>query len=357
MSFLTAILLAGCLQAVALATALLGAKNKGRAEILLGAWMLTFAVDLGCIVLVADGRFRDFPFLLHATTPFAFLYGPFYYSFVRAAASPKARFRARDLLHLAPFAAAFLGFLPFYLMPAADKVALFASSLAAEPSWMMAAQIAARALQGTVYVLLGMKAARTLRSRWMTAFSWSQAAIWAAVWLSLALLPLAPGGSALITSWIWPLGAASVFMLGFLSMRRSRFLPDGTQVRPAEKYGKTKLGAEEAELLVTRVREALEVRKLYLDPDLDLTGFAAGLGARRDQVSQVLNARMGASFSALVNRLRVEEAKRLLLAPEGLGALDIAFRCGFSSKTAFNDSFRRLAGCSPSEFRKKGPDR
>ena len=50
-----------------------------------------------------------------------------------------------------------------------------------------------------------------------------------------------------------------------------------------------------------------------------------------------------------VNRLRLAEAKRLL-ATGTLKVADVAATCGFSSPAAFNNYFRRHAGCSPSAF-------
>ncbi|MCB1157571.1 MAG: AraC family transcriptional regulator, partial [Leptospiraceae bacterium] len=36
--------------------------------------------------------------------------------------------------------------------------------------------------------------------------------------------------------------------------------------------------------------------------------------------------------------------------------LNIAFRCGFNSKSTFNRVFKESFGLSPSEFRKKSPN-
>jgi DNA-binding LacI/PurR family transcriptional regulator len=55
-----------------------------------------------------------------------------------------------------------------------------------------------------------------------------------------------------------------------------------------------------------------------------------------------------------VNRLRLAEAKRLLVAGT-LKVADVAAACGFSSQAAFNNYFRRHAGCSPTAFQKAGP--
>ena len=50
--------------------------------------------------------------------------------------------------------------------------------------------------------------------------------------------------------------------------------------------------------------------------------------------------------------LRIEEAKRLLMT-ESLGMTEIAERCGFTSQSYFNYSFKRLTSLTPSEYRKR----
>ncbi len=50
-----------------------------------------------------------------------------------------------------------------------------------------------------------------------------------------------------------------------------------------------------------------------------------------------------------LNRLRLEEAARLLLQPE-LPVKDIAWRCGFADTSHLSHAFHRHFGCSPSDF-------
>jgi transcriptional regulator GlxA family with amidase domain len=54
-----------------------------------------------------------------------------------------------------------------------------------------------------------------------------------------------------------------------------------------------------------------------------------------------------------VNKLRLAEAKRLLVAGD-MKVADVAAKCGFSSQAAFNNYFRRHGGCSPTAFQQAG---
>ncbi|MGN0624190.1 MAG: helix-turn-helix domain-containing protein [Oscillospiraceae bacterium] len=41
------------------------------------------------------------------------------------------------------------------------------------------------------------------------------------------------------------------------------------------------------------------------------------------------------------------------LAGSKKSVMEIAFECGFSNLSNFNRQFRRIAGCSPTEYRKR----
>jgi AraC-like DNA-binding protein len=62
----------------------------------------------------------------------------------------------------------------------------------------------------------------------------------------------------------------------------------------------------------------------------------------------------GLNFTECLSRVRIEKAKNLLLNPN-LRISEVAFGIGFQSLPHFNRTFRRIAGESPTEYRKKLP--
>jgi AraC-like DNA-binding protein len=62
------------------------------------------------------------------------------------------------------------------------------------------------------------------------------------------------------------------------------------------------------------------------------------------------------NFFNFVNKYRVEEAKLLLLnsKKEHYSILGIANEAGFSSKSAFNTTFKKVTGQTPSDFKNRG---
>lgn len=123
------------------------------------------------------------------------------------------------------------------------------------------------------------------------------------------------------------------------------------------KYAKSALAADQAEALLSRLRRVMEADKPFLENDLALPDLAERIGATPHQLSQVLSLHIGASFFEYINRLRVEAVKTTLARPQAAGRplLEIALECGFGSKTAFNEAFKRVTGMSPSEYRRGLP--
>jgi AraC-like DNA-binding protein len=121
------------------------------------------------------------------------------------------------------------------------------------------------------------------------------------------------------------------------------------------KYAKATLPPDLAAAIEQRLARHVKVDRPYLDCDLTLGDLAAAVGATPHQLSQVLSTRLGLSFFEYVNRLRVEAVKATLTRTPSSARplLEIALECGFGSKSAFNEAFRRATGVSPSAYRRK----
>lgn len=61
----------------------------------------------------------------------------------------------------------------------------------------------------------------------------------------------------------------------------------------------------------------------------------------------------GCTFYQFVNKYRIEEAQRLMTEQPNLKMTDVASQSGFSSRTAFYNTFTRETGISPSEWSAK----
>jgi AraC-like DNA-binding protein len=123
----------------------------------------------------------------------------------------------------------------------------------------------------------------------------------------------------------------------------------------ADRYAKSPL----AEAVRARIRRKLEARlgedAIYKRSDLSLRLLSEALKENPHYVSQVISQELNTSFYELVNRYRIEHAKRLLRESPQESVLSIAMNVGFNSKSAFHTAFRRCTGATPTEFRESVP--
>ena len=95
----------------------------------------------------------------------------------------------------------------------------------------------------------------------------------------------------------------------------------------------------------------MESEKPYLHSDFQLMDLRQVLPLNRSYLSQFINSEYGCSFYHWVNRLRIEEAKRLMREQPELKIQDVADRCGFSSRSVFTQVFTRETGVNPREWK------
>jgi AraC-like DNA-binding protein len=104
--------------------------------------------------------------------------------------------------------------------------------------------------------------------------------------------------------------------------------------------------------LADKVRQG----RLFLDPDLSMEKLTMATGYSRHQISEVLNQYADISFYPFINQFRVEQvcdqmkkaASKTSLS--SFNMLDLSYACGFKSKSAFNDYFRKFTGQTPSQY-------
>jgi AraC-like DNA-binding protein len=113
-----------------------------------------------------------------------------------------------------------------------------------------------------------------------------------------------------------------------------------------------RLPSDEDLALAAAIRDALERRALYSEPELKVADLAAAVGSVEHKVSRAITHGLGErNFNQLVNRYRIEHACRLLLAHPSRSVLEISGECGFASLGPFNRAFKAAMGCVPSAWR------
>ncbi|MBD2843592.1 helix-turn-helix transcriptional regulator [Paenibacillus sp. IB182496] len=101
-----------------------------------------------------------------------------------------------------------------------------------------------------------------------------------------------------------------------------------------------------------RIRPALALIDQRYREQLELADVAAALGMSSSQASRFFTREMGRSFKDYLLRLRLREAKRLLLSTRK-SAAEVCFESGFQSVATFYRLFKSEAGMSPQDYRRE----
>lgn len=106
--------------------------------------------------------------------------------------------------------------------------------------------------------------------------------------------------------------------------------------------------------MIGKLNDLMSRVKLYQDPDLHLDGLADSMGISTRSLSALINGHYEQNFYDFVNDYRVRDAQRQLQDPALKSrTIQRVFQdAGFSSKSTFNNYFKKVTGKTPSEYRK-----
>lgn len=360
------------LMAVALA---LPARSRLRSEAnrCLAGLLLCFAAVIAEALLLQFGGAARWPHAMALTTTLPLLFGPLLWLYLSRLLEP-AQGRRHPLWHGLPWLLALLAWLPYYLQPAAAKLA----------QWQAAQGIAAGVLAFAVLKLLhfavyALAAARLVHAHRAAA---PQELPLRHLWRLLQGLGLGALGVGLQfgleaargrdLAWNADLSAATVlslFVMGLatLALREpltharlaaaespSASLAEATALPPpAPKYGERALGPAQRSDYLARLQRCMDEEQAWRDGELLLDDLAARLAMTAKELSQLVNDSQGAQFQDYLNRFRVAELQRLLRDParRGDSILALGLEAGFNSKSAITRAFKRHVGGTPSAFR------
>ena len=285
---------------------------------------------------------------------FGLLYGPLILFYIKSLVYRDFRWRRNHWLHLLPAGA-------LCLLPLAVAIPAWFAALAIFVSLACYLALAIAALHRFRRVLVSTQSAQDV-----LAMDWAWRLLRFTAWVLLANVisvalqygggPVLLGQLAEIALFLVLLTLVSAFVFkGLLQPQLFAGISDEDQQiadhRPTA-------GSELDEPRQSAIEQALlshmETRKPYLEPLLSLGSLGRQLGETPRYVSQVINTRLGKSFSDFINGYRIEEAKRRLAERDSeRPILDILLDCGFSTKSNFNRAFKQHVGMTPSEFRKR----
>lgn len=117
----------------------------------------------------------------------------------------------------------------------------------------------------------------------------------------------------------------------------------------------SRLSDQELSKYKTVLNGLLEKGEVFMDPEINLSSLAEKVGISMNDLSFLINNSYNMNFYSLMNNYRIEKVKEMLAQKyySHLTILGIAYEAGFTSKSTFNNAFKKATGITPSEYMKK----
>ncbi len=378
------------IQGVLLGLILIFTSRKNRPSIFLGFFLITYSLELVETVLDDINFLQKYPKFLILPISFYFTSVPLLYLYSKnLVSSPLEKKHFRVLL---PGLVEFLIFFVLFLQPAEKK-----QDIISNPEYILWYRLfVVSAIIYSIYFAWQIirlvsnhqsKIVDAYTRSWQCSLTWVRyVAIYTLIFYITILILL--GLSPLFSQEIGPLyyaivSALNVFFIywvGVSGLRQTSIKLDDVDFENLKKGSIRKRPLDQTEQLVIpkvdssvneknssltteedidapfqRLKQLMEAKKLFKNPDLTLPILAKHFLISRHELSKLINENAGINFNRFVNEYRVEEAKKLLRnrAFDHLNMLGIAEEVGFRSKATFFSAFKQIQGTSPGKFKKQ----
>lgn len=366
------VLLLPSLHGLLMAALLWRVRENRTANRVLGVLLVVMVLKITPYTIGYAGAYDAFRWLTFAPFYWDLAIGPCVWLYARQLSLP--HLPRRWAWHFLPAALQGGYYLVQFLQPLPDKLRF---NEEVHHPWVLPAETALVQVSMLAYLVLAYRSFRRYqrwleqhsaareewRLRWLQSFILAMLA-WSLVRLGFAIADVSVGGLGYFREFpMYVALGALVYYLGLEGWRHARdvrprigadaALPaaagEGPAASPAQPSQSARAPRDWA-ALGARIEQAIAQGGWWREPTLDLDELARRVGSNTNYVSRALNEGLGLSFSALVNRMRVEEAQQRLAGSDDI--LGIALSVGFGSKATFNRVFRASTGCTPSQWRR-----
>lgn len=117
-------------------------------------------------------------------------------------------------------------------------------------------------------------------------------------------------------------------------------------------YASSTLTNVDCETTLAMLDHLMRVDQIYVDGDLSLPALAQHLALSSHQLSELMNTRLGKSFSRYLREQRIAAARAMLRNQPSASVLSVGLSVGFTAQSNFYEAFREIEGMTPGQYRK-----
>lgn len=367
----------GAIQSFFWVLLILNKKQKQLPDIILSMWLMV----IGCNILLiyfqyTEYDYRWWPHGMGINAGLPNLHGPMLLLYIQFQQQKYDGFKPVLLLHLIPFITTNLLLVPQYMMSKSELIYWIEHIDENAPLNLIVNELLI-SFSGVFYIAWSWIELRRHRKKvghyysyiqhvnlhWLRNLILGLGIIWIVVLFSEYIFWLLPDNTQDIVTGsaiIYILASIFVFYIGFYGIKQGVIFGMNAsrqaEIKPVskEKYQRSGLNEEKAEALGKRLLEVMTQEKPYLASRLTLAQLAVSMEVPQNHLSQVINDKLGSNFYEFINRYRISEFKERIQSDSNrnLTILGHALESGFSSKSTFNDIFKKMEGMTPSSFSK-----
>ena len=367
---ITTIIVIGVIQGSFLAFIILRTKHGNlKANKYLSLLLLCFAVSLINIPLIRMKLYQHRFYLLNYPLNLTFLFGPFFYLYVRHLTDRSYLLKKNDLWHFLPFSTVFLYFLKFYLSDTAFKTYYVETMI-------LSKHIPAKHYDFIIVIVLAqihMWLYLWCIHRLLTHHKKQVKQLFSTIdnisldWLQFFLRTFMVSyiiflllSAIIFTDYrnvmygvLGVIVTVTIFILGYKGLKQPELLFTVESFTPNRSPSSPPELTKNAHEYLKQLDTILLQENLYKNPDLTLVDLANRLSIPRSTLSQIINEAAKMNFYDFINHYRVNAVTELLTNPEynHLTIVSLAAEAGFASKSSFNRAFKRFTGMTPTEYK------
>ena len=111
---------------------------------------------------------------------------------------------------------------------------------------------------------------------------------------------------------------------------------------------------EQLQKIADNVNDYLITSEAYVNPNLSLCDVSKATGITYNNISRAINLVLNKNFFLLINEMRIEKSKSMLMEKKKLGFTleTIAEQCGFNSQVTYCNVFKRHMGMTTNQWLK-----